>query len=70
MKYFIQNQLLKDFKYYGVEYGKECYCGMTLDHNAKTNLKECRVACAGNSKLICGGARRVSVHKIQCKFYL
>ena len=63
------NQFSKDFKYYGVQYGKECYCGMTLNANAKTKLKECRVACAGDSKLICGGARRISVYKTQCKLH-
>ena len=40
---------------------------MTVDERAKTNLNECRVKCAGDSKLICGGARRLSVHKIKSK---
>lgn len=45
------------FKYAGVEFGKECYCGNSLVNGASTTLTsgQCYMTCPGNSAENCGG---------------
>ncbi|KAI8616365.1 WSC domain-containing protein [Chytriomyces sp. MP71] len=47
------------FKYAGLENGNECYCSNSVPSTAASN---CNMACAGNSKQLCGGAWALSVH--------
>ncbi|CAF1224123.1 unnamed protein product [Adineta ricciae] len=46
------------FPYSGTEYANECYCSMTA---LITTSTACTMACAGDSKAICGGANAISV---------
>ena len=45
------------FKYAGVEYGSECYCGSTLVNGASLDKssQSCNMACSGSASTICGG---------------
>ncbi|KAI8610173.1 glycoside hydrolase superfamily [Chytriomyces sp. MP71] len=47
------------FTYSGLENSKECYCSNAIPSIAASN---CNMACAGNSKQICGGAWALSVY--------
>ncbi|GAB1318229.1 Putative fungistatic metabolite [Madurella fahalii] len=43
------------FKYFGLEYGRECYCGNTINAgSAETAAAECNFACPGNPDQDCG----------------
>ena len=39
----------------GLEWGRECWCGDTLNNNATTTSEGCDMRCAGNSSEFCGG---------------
>ncbi|KAH8881499.1 WSC-domain-containing protein, partial [Thozetella sp. PMI_491] len=52
------------FKYWGTEYGRECYCGDTVSKGAtKVDKRECQQACLGNKHDVCGGALLVSIYQ-------
>jgi hypothetical protein len=54
----------KDFQYFGTEYGRECYCGNTLDVSSTVApATECRMLCAGINTEYCGAGNRLSVYK-------
>ncbi|RPB00236.1 WSC-domain-containing protein [Choiromyces venosus 120613-1] len=54
----------RDYIYFGVEYGRECYCGSSLAPNATlVDNPFCDVPCAGNSSERCGGRRHLNVYK-------
>ena len=49
------------YQYFGVEYGRECYCGNSL--TAQTaNSADCSFPCAGNSAELCGAGNRLNVY--------
>jgi len=51
------------FQYYGVEYGRECYCGNSLDISAgKAPEGDCNMPCAGSSTEKCGGPYRLNLY--------
>lgn len=51
------------FQYFGVEYGRECYCGNSLSISSSSAPEtDCNVACGGNSTEVCGGGNRLSVY--------
>ncbi|KUJ19588.1 carbohydrate-binding WSC, partial [Mollisia scopiformis] len=52
------------FQYAGLEYGRECWCGDTIEGGASSvqNL-QCGMACAGNSGEICGDSNRLSIYQ-------
>ncbi|KFY34113.1 hypothetical protein V494_07045 [Pseudogymnoascus sp. VKM F-4513 (FW-928)] len=50
----------KGFKYAGVEYGVECYCGNTLA-SAVSDEADCAMTCSGNADELCGGPDRLNV---------
>lgn len=53
----------KDYKYFGTEYGSECYCGNTLDTSSKeAPVTECRMLCSGSNLEYCGAGNRLSVY--------
>jgi glucan endo-1,3-alpha-glucosidase len=62
----------RSFKYAGVEYGGECYCGDVLYTTAngggggrlgeKVADGECNVQCGGDSSRMCGGSWRANVY--------
>ncbi|CAG2252624.1 PLG [Mytilus edulis] len=52
----------KGFKYAGVEYGFECFCGNVLRKDRKRKESDCKTPCAGNKRQICGGTWRISIY--------
>ncbi|KND93947.1 putative fungistatic metabolite [Tolypocladium ophioglossoides CBS 100239] len=54
----------KGYKYFGTEYGRECYCGNKLDASSTVApQKECRMLCGGSALEYCGASDRLSVYK-------
>lgn len=58
-----------NYPYFGVEYGNECYCGLTIPSNVgvfsglgAALSSKCNTACSGNPSQICGGANALSVY--------
>ncbi|KAG8892909.1 hypothetical protein FRC01_013887, partial [Tulasnella sp. 417] len=53
----------KSFKYAGLEYGGQCYCGNTLNDPGKlaSNQASCSMACAGDSTKLCGASWLMNV---------
>lgn len=49
------------FKYAGVEYGDECYCGNDL-FQPKVVDSDCYEACAGDSTQLCGSPNRINIY--------
>lgn len=50
--------------YFGVEYGRECYCGNTLNAGSVlANPADCSFACPGDSSQSCGAGSRLSLYK-------
>ena len=52
------------YLYFGVQAGKECFCGKTLAHKDKKDEFECNVPCPGDNSKICGGNWRQSLYQI------
>ncbi|KAJ3065408.1 hypothetical protein HDU98_011220, partial [Podochytrium sp. JEL0797] len=48
------------FKYGGVEFGSQCFCGNTAPTVALSNA--CTSSCNGNAAELCGGANAISVY--------
>ncbi|TDZ75120.1 WSC domain-containing protein [Colletotrichum trifolii] len=57
--------LLADKAYFGVEYGRECWCGNKLAAGALPAAaeSECSFSCPGNPDETCGAGWRLSVYK-------
>ncbi|WVF65608.1 hypothetical protein IAT40_000338 [Kwoniella sp. CBS 6097] len=54
----------RGFQYAGVEYGRECYCGNSIDNGAdltKTSTA-CGTPCAGNPTVPCGGNNALTLY--------
>ncbi|KAM7214138.1 WSC domain containing protein [Rhypophila decipiens] len=50
-----------DYKYFGVEYGSECFCGN--EYAASTaSSGECSFSCAGNPSQTCGAGNRINIY--------
>ncbi|KAK3314419.1 WSC domain-containing protein, partial [Apodospora peruviana] len=48
---------------WGVEYGRECFCGNELRAGAEmVGIGECDMLCAGNGLQLCGAGNRVMVY--------
>lgn len=55
-----------NYAWFGTEYGRECYCGATLDSSSSktsgsTINGACSKTCGGNSTEICGGGGLLSL---------
>ncbi|RDA93476.1 hypothetical protein CP533_2647 [Ophiocordyceps camponoti-saundersi (nom. inval.)] len=51
-------------RYFGTEYGSECYCGSFVNGGAKTApLTDCGMPCAGDPYQYCGGADRLELYE-------
>ncbi|KAM7200732.1 WSC domain containing protein [Rhypophila sp. PSN 637] len=51
------------FKYFGVEYGRECYCGESLNAGSTiTSISDCSFTCPGDSTSNCGAGNRLSLY--------
>lgn len=51
-----------DFVFYGLGYGRECWCGKQ-EPTAAAPETDCAMLCAGNATQICGNANRLSVYQ-------
>ena len=50
------------FKYAGVQYGAECFCGNKIGKSGEVAPEEdCNMPCAGNEYELCGGPSRMNV---------
>ncbi|KAH6633523.1 heme peroxidase [Boeremia exigua] len=52
------------YKYFGLEFGRECYCGNV--QNAKSvsaSASDCNVPCKGDQTQTCGAGQRMSLYK-------
>ncbi|CAG2197182.1 unnamed protein product [Mytilus edulis] len=52
----------KGFKFAGVEYGYECFCGNVLRKCRKRKESDCKMPCSGNKRQTCGGPWRISIY--------
>ena len=50
------------FKYAGLEFGNQCFCGSDLPSNA--TAAACDTPCAGNDRETCGGTWTLSIYEI------
>ena len=53
--------LAADYKFAGLEYYGECFCGMTVN-GVQTSQSQCTYACTGDSSETCGGYDILSVY--------
>lgn len=53
----------KGYKYFGVEYGRECWAGATLSqYSSATASSSCAMKCKGDSSQICGGSGLMNLY--------
>ncbi|TEA17549.1 WSC domain-containing protein [Colletotrichum sidae] len=51
------------FNYWGTEYGRECYCGNSLDATSTSAaLGDCNFPCSGDSTQYCGAGNRIELY--------
>ncbi len=53
----------KGFKYAGLQYSSQCYCGNSYGKYGKLKDQNCSSLCCGNPTKICGGSWANSVYK-------
>jgi len=53
----------KDYLYFGLEYGRECYCANEISSGQAVPEKECAMLCPGDATLFCGGGSRLTLYK-------
>ncbi|KAF3484451.1 uncharacterized protein GIQ15_03775 [Arthroderma uncinatum] len=54
----------KGFQYFGLEYGRECYCGNSKGAGSmQVSETECKDPCGGDSSETCGASYRISIYK-------
>ncbi|KAK0752396.1 heme peroxidase [Schizothecium vesticola] len=52
------------FVYFGVEYGRECYCGDVLQTGSvQAVLEDCGMRCAGDVSQFCGAGNRLELYQ-------
>jgi hypothetical protein len=55
----------KRFKWFGVEFGRECYCGDRIVNATTAPLAQCGMLCSGNAgqtQTYCGGSSRLNMY--------
>lgn len=50
------------FKYFGTEYGRECWCGNAIAPNSEPADGACTMPCAGDSSQVCGAGDHLSIY--------
>ncbi|KAI9776670.1 MAG: hypothetical protein M1835_005454, partial [Candelina submexicana] len=55
-----------NYAYVGLEYGRECWCGSTLNNASikASSESQCNKVCAGNKTEICGAGGRLSLYTL------
>lgn len=51
----------QDYKYAGLEYGQECWCGNSFTNNSPIDPGFCHIPCAGDNHQFCGDSWRLTV---------
>ena len=59
--------LCKDYRYFGLQSGTECFCGDTFGKYGKSVESKCNRSCKDDKTQICGGWWRNSVYQILSK---
>ncbi|XP_062571037.1 zonadhesin-like [Saccostrea cucullata] len=58
-----RNRCVKEkTQFYGLEVGKECFCGNSMRYKNRKPLSDCRMKCKG-SRAACGGAWRILIYR-------
>ncbi|KAK2823875.1 hypothetical protein FQN49_007533 [Arthroderma sp. PD_2] len=58
------SSLCKGYQFFGLEYGRECYCGNSRSEGSmEVSESECKEPCGGDSSESCGASYRVSIYK-------
>ncbi|TGJ86013.1 hypothetical protein E0Z10_g2742 [Xylaria hypoxylon] len=53
------------FTYFATEYGRECYCGQSIDSRSNvTDDSDCSMVCAGDDTEYCGGSDRLEMYRL------
>ena len=52
----------KGYKYAGVEYSNEWFCGNNLPKKIAPKQSDCNMDCSGDKSQKCGGANRINVY--------
>jgi len=55
------------YKYFGLQYGMECWCGNSYGRYERMADSDCLVKCAGNPTEFCGGDLLNSVYQVETK---
>nr|XP_036588519.1 uncharacterized protein CTRU02_01571 [Colletotrichum truncatum]KAF6799892.1 hypothetical protein CTRU02_01571 [Colletotrichum truncatum] len=51
------------YSLFGLEYGRECFCGNERDTSSKeTSPTDCNFPCSGDSKALCGASFRLNIY--------
>ena len=56
--------LVQGYKYAGVEFAKECFCGNKLPSTIAPKQSDCNMDCTGDKSQKCGGGNRMNVYKV------
>lgn len=53
------------FAYFGIEYGRECYCGDAIKTGSSKaqDASTCSMVCSGDATTYCGGSMRLQLYK-------
>lgn len=58
------------YKYFGVEWGQECYCGDTINAGSvPANASQCDMSCTGYEWEVCGGSDRLNMYQMNATLY-
>jgi hypothetical protein len=53
-----------DYRYFGTEYGTQCFCSQGLSSSASPEaISSCNYGCSGSSSEFCGGFWRIDIYK-------
>jgi len=53
-----------EYKFYALEYGRECYCAKYFDHHTGGGGGDCSRMCDGNHQQMCGGDVKASLYEM------
>ncbi|KAH0559498.1 hypothetical protein GP486_003989 [Trichoglossum hirsutum] len=55
------------YNFFGVEYGRECYCGGAINNGSvlAPSQSDCNFPCPGNNSELCGAGNRLDMYKLK-----
>lgn len=58
--------ICKGFRFFGLEYSNECYCGNTISHESQQVPENvCSRICMGNFQAFCGGSNALTMYEVE-----